>query len=49
MPHFAFLCVTLVLSGKMTARNLLKEMAERVRMLATMQSTGEIWVSYLLG
>ena len=38
--YLAFLCVTLVLSGQMTARNLSKEMADRVSTLDTMQSTG---------
>ena len=39
--YLAFLCVTLVLSGQMTARNLSKEMADRVSTLDTMQSTGK--------
>ena len=37
--YLAFLCVTLVLRGQMTARNLSQEMAERVITLDTMQST----------
>ena len=41
VPHLAFLCVTLVLSGSITARNLSKEMAERVRMLETIHNTGQ--------
>ena len=35
----AFLWVTLVLRGQMTARNLSQEMAERVSTLETMQRT----------
>ena len=33
--------MTLVLRGSITARNLSKEMAERVRMLETMHNTGQ--------
>ena len=39
--HLAFLWVTLVLRGSITARNLSKEMAERVRILETIHSTEE--------
>ena len=38
-PHRAFLCVTLVLSGQITARNLSHEIAERVITLDTMHRT----------
>ena len=37
--NLAFLWVTLVLRGQMTARNLSQEMAERVSTLETMQRT----------
>ena len=39
MTYLALCWVTLVLRGNMTARNLSKEMAERVRTLATMHIT----------
>ena len=39
ISYLAFLWVTRVLSGQMTARNLSQEMAERVITLDTMHST----------
>ena len=39
VSYLAFLCVTLVLSGQMTARKRSHEMAERVITLDTMHST----------
>ena len=39
--YLAFLCVTLVLSGQMTARKRSQEMAERVITLDTMHSTAQ--------
>ena len=41
MTYLAFLCVTLVLSGQMTARKRSQEMAERVITLDTMHSTAQ--------
>ena len=47
VSYLAFLCVTLVLSGQMTARKRSHEMAERVITLDTMHSTEKIF--WLLG
>ena len=48
VSYLAFLCVTLVLSGQMTARKRSHEMAERVITLDTMHSTDNMMVIRLM-